>query len=61
MKSPGVIYRKYRQLKRKILYEKLQEARKKLSKNCLKYTEEVCWEKIAEKHWKLYKSFMETK
>jgi hypothetical protein len=34
MKSPGVIYRRYRQLKRKILYEKLQEARKKLSKNC---------------------------
>jgi hypothetical protein len=41
MKSPGVIYRKYRQLKRKILYEKLQEARKKLSKNCFygKYIE----------------------
>jgi len=30
--------------------------RKTLSDNCLKYTEEVCWEKIAAKHWGLYKS-----
>lgn len=34
MKSPGVIYRRYRQLKRKILYDKLQGARRKLAKNC---------------------------
>jgi hypothetical protein len=35
MKSPGIIYRRYRQLKRKLLYEKMQEARKKVSKNCV--------------------------
>jgi len=34
MKSPGVIYRRYRQLKRKILYDKIQEARKKSNRNC---------------------------
>jgi hypothetical protein len=35
MKSPGIIYRRYRQLKRKILYEKLQETRRKEHKNCI--------------------------
>lgn len=35
MKSPGIIYRRYRQLKRKLLYEKLLESRKKAAKNCI--------------------------
>lgn len=35
MKSPGIIYRRYRQLKRKTLYEKMQESRKKSAKNCV--------------------------
>lgn len=35
MKSPGVIYRRYRQLKRKLLYDKLQEIRKRSGKNCV--------------------------
>jgi hypothetical protein len=35
MKSPGIIYRRYRQLKRKILYEKLQESRRRIAKNCI--------------------------
>jgi hypothetical protein len=34
MRSPGVIYRKYRQLKRKYLYEALVESRKKRHENC---------------------------
>lgn len=34
MRSPGVIYRRYRQIKRKILYEKIVESRKKEHKNC---------------------------
>jgi hypothetical protein len=34
MKSPGVIYRRYRQLKRKVLFDKLQDAKRKLAKNC---------------------------
>jgi len=40
MKSPGVIYRRYRQLKRKLLYEKMQEIRKMCGKNCV-YGKEV--------------------
>lgn len=35
MKSPGVIYRYYRQLKKKYLYERIQEARKKYFQNCI--------------------------
>lgn len=35
MKSPGIIYRRYRQLKRKLLYEKLLESRKRSAKNCI--------------------------
>ena len=34
MKSPGVIYRRYRQLKRKLLYEKILKARKVSHTNC---------------------------
>jgi len=45
MRSPGVIYRKYRQLKRKYLYETIQASRKKRHENCaygqlLKYRDE---------------------
>lgn len=48
MKSPGIIYRRYRQTKRKILYEKLQEAKKKSFKNCLygKYVDIIDSNKI---------------
>jgi hypothetical protein len=35
MKSPGTIYRRYRQLKRKTIFEKIQETRKKAAKNCI--------------------------
>jgi|SRR5271157_4527217 hypothetical protein len=35
MKSPGIIYRRYRQLKRKILYDRFQEARKREHRNCV--------------------------
>lgn len=34
MKSPGVIYRKYRQVKRKLLYFKIAESYRKSHKNC---------------------------
>jgi hypothetical protein len=34
MKSPGVIYRRYRQFKRKLLYEKMVKARKVEFCNC---------------------------
>lgn len=34
MKSPGVVYRRYRQLKRKLLYEKMVKARKIEFCNC---------------------------
>ena len=34
MRSPGVIYRKYRNIKRKYLYEKVLESRKKCFENC---------------------------
>jgi len=34
MKSPGVIYRKYRQLKRKLLYERIVKARQVSHCNC---------------------------
>jgi len=34
MKSPGVIYRQYRKLYRKALYEKIKEDRKKVHDNC---------------------------
>jgi hypothetical protein len=34
MKSPGVIYRRYRQLKRKLLYDKLVRARQQEHGNC---------------------------
>lgn len=35
MRSPGVIYRQYRQQLRKVLYEKTVEALKKENKNCI--------------------------
>lgn len=35
MKSPGIIYRYYRQLKKKYLYERIQEARKRYFQNCI--------------------------
>jgi len=34
MRSPGVIYRRYRQLKKKILYDRILEARKRIFENC---------------------------
>jgi len=34
MRSPGVIYRKYRQIKRKLLYYKISEYHKKAHQNC---------------------------
>jgi len=34
MKSPGVIYRRYRQLKKKLLYEKIVESKRKCFDNC---------------------------
>jgi hypothetical protein len=34
MRSPGVIYRRYRQLRKKILYDKLAYARNQLHCNC---------------------------
>jgi hypothetical protein len=34
MRSPGVIYRRYRQLKKKILYDRILEARKRIFDNC---------------------------
>ncbi len=34
MKSPGIIYRRYRQLKKKFLYEKVIEAKLKKHSNC---------------------------
>lgn len=34
MKSPGIIYRRYRQLKKKILYDKLIKARQRIHENC---------------------------
>lgn len=34
MRSPGVIYRKYRQIRRKILHEKIQDARRRVHRNC---------------------------
>lgn len=34
MRSPGVIYRRYRQIKKKILYDRLAEAHKCLHENC---------------------------
>jgi hypothetical protein len=34
MRSPGVIYRRYRQLRKKILYDKLAYARNRLHCNC---------------------------
>lgn len=45
MRSPGVIYRRYRQIKKKILYDALSEGRQCLHKNChygkvLRYTDE---------------------
>ena len=35
MKSPGIVYRKYRQVKRKLLYYCLTESYKKAHDNCL--------------------------
>ena len=35
MRSPGVIYRRYRQLRRKLLYEKIVESREKKHENCI--------------------------
>lgn len=45
MRSPGVIYRKYRQIKRKYLYEAVSDAKKQCHENCvygfiLSYTDE---------------------
>jgi len=34
MRSPGVIYRRYRQLRKRILYDKLQDAKKCRHDNC---------------------------
>jgi hypothetical protein len=34
MRSPGVIYRRYRQLKKKIIYDKMSVAHKKRHQNC---------------------------
>jgi hypothetical protein len=34
MRSPGVIYRRYRQLKRKLLYDRVVQARKTCHENC---------------------------
>jgi len=34
MKSPGIIYRRYRQLKRKLLYDKIVKARQICHSNC---------------------------
>lgn len=34
MRSPGVIYRRYRQIRKKILYDCVLEARKKCFENC---------------------------
>jgi hypothetical protein len=50
MKSPGVIYRKYRQLRKKLLYQKMVEAKKKIHNNChyasvLSYTDADGYEK----------------
>lgn len=35
MRSPGVIYRRYRQLKKKLLYEKVSAAHRRIHKNCV--------------------------
>jgi hypothetical protein len=50
MRSPGVIYRRYRQLRKKILYDKLAAARNRLHCNCyygkeLTYADELNVEK----------------
>jgi len=50
MKSPGVIYRKYRQIKKQLLYQKMIEAKKKIHNNChyatvLPYTDVDGYEK----------------
>lgn len=34
MRSPGVVYRRYRQLRRKLLFEKIQQSRQKINENC---------------------------
>ena len=34
MRSPGVIYRRYRNLKKKYLYDKVLDSRKKMHNNC---------------------------
>jgi len=34
MRSPGVIYRRYRALRKKLLYDKIGEGRKKIHDNC---------------------------
>ncbi len=34
MRSPGVIYRRYRSLRKKLLYDKIAEAKKKTHANC---------------------------
>jgi hypothetical protein len=51
MRSPGVIYRRYRQIKKKILYDKLAEAHKCLHCNChygkrVTYTDEFGIERV---------------
>lgn len=34
MRSPGVVYRRYRQVKRKTLYEKIKNSNRKIHANC---------------------------
>jgi len=34
MKSPGIIYRRYRQIKKKLLYEKMVAAKQRAHENC---------------------------
>ena len=34
MRSPGIIYRRYRQLKRRLFFEKLSESQRQKHKNC---------------------------
>ena len=52
MRSPGVIYRRYRQIKKKIIYDKMSEAYKKSHCNC-KYAQDlVCKDYQGEKSLK---------
>jgi len=44
MRSPGVIYRRYRQLKRRLLFEKIVEARRQKHTNCLYGVRVSCYD-----------------